>query len=266
MKKYIYTLSVVTLVFFFMSCTDKIETLVEENLVEVATGDNGEIAVEVQATTDLFVGFNSLKIEVTNLTDNTSINDATVTIMPMMHMMTMSHSCPVDNKTATLSEKGTYNFDVVFVMPSGDMGYWEVTFKVEVGGQIQEVIVPVTVVQPEETKLISFVSEFDQTTKYFVALIDPKSPQVGENDLEVSVYKKASMMDWPSVEGLSFELEPWMTSMDHGSPNNIAPVAIGNGHYKGKVNFTMTGDWEMRLTIKENSNVIGTPVFTTVFQ
>ncbi|MDH5365550.1 MAG: FixH family protein [Cyclobacteriaceae bacterium] len=266
MKKYIHTFSVVALIFIFGSCAEKNDPVVEESLVEVATGDNGEIGVTIQSTTELFVGFNSLSINVTNLTDNSSINDATITIIPMMHMMTMSHTCPVDNKTTTLNEKGKYNFDVVFVMPSGDMGYWEITFKVEYGGKIQEVVVPVNVIQPEETKLISFVSEQDQTTKYFVALIDPKSPQVGENDLEVSVYKKASMMDWPAVEGLSFELEPWMTSMDHGSPNNIAPVEIGNGHYKGKVNFTMTGDWEIRLTMKEGNNLVGSPVFTTVFQ
>lgn len=265
MKKHIYTLSVVILIFIFGSCTENNDPKVEENLVEVATGDNGEIGVTILSSTELFVGFNTLSIDVNNLIDNTSITDATITIMPMMHMMNMSHSCPVDNKTSTLNEKGKYNFDVVFVMPSGDMGNWEITFKVEYGGKMQEVIVPVTVIQPDETKLISFVSELDQTTKYFVVLIDPKSPQVGGNDLEVSVYKKASMIDWPAVEGVSFELEPWMTSMDHSSPNNIAPVDVGNGHYQGKINFTMTGDWEIRLTIKENSNVIGTPVFTTVF-
>jgi len=42
-------------------------------------------------------------------------------------------------------------------------------------------------------------------------------------------------------------MEPEMPAMGHGSPNNVNPVAIGNGHYKGKVNFTMTGLWQVNL-------------------
>ena len=101
----------------------------------------------------------------------------------------------------------------------------------------------------------------DNTTKYFVALLSPEKPVVGENELKIAVYKKASMMDWPAVTGLTFEVEPWMTSMDHGSPNNIAPIDKGKGYYEGKVNFTMTGDWDIRLTLKNGSNIEGEPTF-----
>jgi hypothetical protein len=41
-----------------------------------------------------------------------------------------------------------------------------------------------------------------------------------------------------------------MPTMNHGSPNNVNPVHKGNGHYKGKVNFTMTGLWRLHFTLK----------------
>jgi hypothetical protein len=43
-----------------------------------------------------------------------------------------------------------------------------------------------------------------------------------------------------------------MPSMGHGSPNNVNPVHTSNGHYLGKVNFTMSGFWRVHLTIKKN--------------
>ena len=39
--------------------------------------------------------------------------------------------------------------------------------------------------------------------------------------------------------------------MNHGSPNNVNPTHIGNGHYKGVANFTMTGWWRVNMVIKD---------------
>ena len=57
------------------------------------------------------------------------------------------------------------------------------------------------------------------------------------------------MMDYPAVDGMNIMFEPTMPSMGHGSPNNVNPVFTTKGHYKGKVNFTMTGDWRLDFTI-----------------
>jgi hypothetical protein len=49
-----------------------------------------------------------------------------------------------------------------------------------------------------------------------------------------------------------------MPSMGHGSPNNINPLHIKNGHYKGKVNFTMTGDWRINLVLNKDGKTSST--------
>jgi hypothetical protein len=64
------------------------------------------------------------------------------------------------------------------------------------------------------------------------------------------------MMDWPYEPYLAVEIEPEMPSMNHGSPNNVNPTHIGDGHYKGVVNFTMTGWWRVNMKIKDGEGNI----------
>ncbi|MEP1093794.1 MAG: FixH family protein [Cyclobacteriaceae bacterium] len=232
----------------------------ETDLTEVATATENDVTVTLFAAEDLFVGFNKLTAKIENA--DGELLSGTVTVTPMMDMMTMSHSSPVEFPNGTTLTNGAYEFNSVFVMPSGEMGSWKINF--EVNGTA--VSVPIDVVAPEKARLVSFTSQMDETVKYFVAFLGPDEPQVGQNDLEIAVYKRESMMEWPAVTNLSFEVEPWMVSMDHGSPNNVAPTHMSDGHYMGKVNFTMTGDWQIRLTMSQDSNVCGEPYFDIYFQ
>jgi hypothetical protein len=111
------------------------------------------------------------------------------------------------------------------------------------------------VVDKPESRLYSFLST-DGTTKVFVALVEPPKWKTGMNDFEIVIYQKASMMDFPPLENLLVEIEPEMPTMGHGSPNNVNPVHIANGHYFGQVNFTMTGYWKVNVTVKDSQGNI----------
>lgn len=245
----------------FISCEEKdgdITPSEEIELIEVAKATESSLTITIMAEEELFVGYNTLRAKITDQNDN--LVQGSLTATPMMQMTEMRHSAPTEN-AQTILENGEVEFAVVFVMPSGEMGSWTLDFNIDG----MEVSVPVTVKSPEMARLVSFTSEMDES-RYFVAYLDPMKPQVGENDLEVAIYKRESMMSWPAVTDLTLELEPWMVSMDHGSPNNVAPTHVENGHYEGKVNFTMTGDWQIRLTVKEDGEVCGNPYFDIYFQ
>ncbi len=246
----------------FISCSENedITPTFETDLTEITSFTDNGITITLFANENLFVGYNTIKAKIENadgelLSGNISVN-------PMMQMMEMAHSAPSENTAEQEFFNGAFAFNIVFVMPSGDMGNWSLNFNVDG----TEVSVPVEVSNPEKARLSSFVSQMDGTTKYFVALISPESPEVGANDLEIAVFKKASMMDWPAATDLSFTLEPWMVSMDHGSPNNEAPVHVADGNYMGQVNFTMTGDWQIRLDAMQGSDLCGEPYFDIFFQ
>ena len=57
-----------------------------------------------------------------------------------------------------------------------------------------------------------------------------------------------------------------MPSMDHGSPNNEDPIHVGKGHYKGKANFTMTGEWRLQLELTTESSVLENKYFDIVVE
>jgi hypothetical protein len=91
--------------------------------------------------------------------------------------------------------------------------------------------------------------------------VKPVRPAVGAQPFEIFAMEKASMMDWPPVDDLILEIEPWMPSMGHGSPNNENPDAQGEGHYLGQVNFTMAGPWTVTVVAKRGEEVLGEIVF-----
>ena len=99
------------------------------------------------------------------------------------------------------------------------------------------------------------------STKYLVTMVKMDKPKVGMNGCEFLIHKRQSMMMFPPVTDLSLEMTPDMPSMGHGSPNNVNPTHVSNGHYKGTVNFTMTGEWRITLVLKKSGVTIGTPAF-----
>ncbi len=229
------------------------------DLIEITYYSDDGLNITVFAPETLFVGYNTITVEIKDK-DGAPLSGE-IDVLPMMQMSAMSHSCPLEVSGHTL-EEGIYTFNTVFVMPSGEMGSWRIDFTIN----DKEVSIPVEVTSPELSRLVSFTSDMDGSTKYFVTYINPKDPEVGKNELEIAVFERKGMMEWPAVSGLTFEVEPWMVSMDHGSPNNVAPVDEGEGHYKGTVNFTMTGDWQIRLTMMEEGAVCGNPYFDLYFQ
>lgn len=201
---------------------------------------------------DLFVGYNEIYFTMEDSISGEVINSGLdITFLPLMDMGMMSHSCPTEPIVHN-SETKQYEGAVVYVMPS-TAGTWTLTTTVNdtINGTTGIALFELEVVEPEEARLTSFVSDLDPTASFFISIIEPKSPKVGENEFQILINRKASMMAWPYEPYLTVEIEPEMPSMNHGSPNNVNPVHIGDGHYEGVVNFTMTGWWRVNMVIKD---------------
>ncbi len=172
-------------------------------------------------------------------------------------MTASAHSSPIENPETDTPENGLFSGAAVFVMPSGTSGSWTLEVKVQnhLNNLEGQVIGDVTIVAPLETKMYSFVSPTDQA-QIFVSLVEPMNPEVGKNDFEVAIHTKENMMLWPAVNGLTVEIDPFMPSMGHGSPDNVNPVFTSNGHYLGTVNYTMTGLWQVNIAIKDSAGTV----------
>ncbi len=181
---------------------------------------------------------------------NARVKDGHFSVNPIMDMGAMKHSAPVENGSDSVPADQLFKSAVVFSMG----GAWtlDINFHNHVNNKEGKGVLALNVTNPTTAVMRNFIVAADDSTRLFVSLVQPASPKIGLNDFEITIHKKADMMNYPAVENYTVEIEPEMPSMGHGSPNNVNPVHTTNGHYLGKVNFTMSGLWRVHLTIKKN--------------
>ena len=247
MNKLFFGLLAMTFVFFSCKKEDvrSIEKPIEKiKLGEAVTSKNEKLILWADAV--LTTGFHNIYLSVSDAS-NKSVSSASVSFQPLMDMGSMKHSSPVEQPIYNTTS-GLYEGAVVFTMPSG-MHSW--TINVIVNGELKTMDVTIP---DAKTKLVGSYVGTDGN-KYVLALVPSKKWEVGLNDLEVLISQNL-MMSFPPVDDFKIVFNPEMPSMGHGSPNNVNPVNSANGHYKGKVNYTMTGDWKLHFKLFKNDVVI----------
>lgn len=226
--------------------------------------NSGLYNVSIYSAETPFVGYNTLYFRLTNPVTKEYVTDVAISIYPEMDMGAMRHTAPTEHPELDGENPGFYKGAVVFIMPSGDAGSWSVEVAVDNNGTKDTALIDIPLVElPEAGRMYSMVSEADGG-KYFISLVKPLSPKVGLNNFEITIHKKESMVSFPAVNDLTVDMEPEMPSMDHGSPNNIDPKIDADGHYKGRVNFTMTGWWRVNLTLAKDTTVIADDAYLDI--
>lgn len=214
------------------------------------------VMVEVYGKEAAFTGYNKIYIALRDSVTNDFIESAEVKLAPKMQMATMSHAAPFENPASTAAVNKLFPATVSFIM-SSSTGTWTLGVQVQhfAGNKTGTANVVIDVKDPTPMKMFSFESPVD-SGKYFIGFIPPANPTTGLNDFGIVVYKKASMIMFPPDSSMTVTFEPEMPTMNHGSPDNVQPVHVGNGHYKGKVNFTMPGLWRMHMEFKSGTTVV----------
>jgi hypothetical protein len=215
------------------------------------------VDLKVYADEPLFVGYNKIYIRLFEPGTANVINDADVTLHPEMNMTSgMMHSTPFEDPTTSTPEDGVYEAAVVFVMPSS-AGTWTLDIHLhnhanELDGEYGE---EVTVVQPTETRLFSFIFPVDSAS-IWVSLVEPLMPEVGNSSYEVAIHSRLDNgANWTVVSTYNVEIKPWMPAMGHSS-TFVNPTYTSMGHYVGEVNFGMGGLWYVYNTIKDKDGTV----------
>ncbi|MCS6843015.1 MAG: FixH family protein, partial [Caldilineales bacterium] len=232
---------------------------------DAAAGAGAEYQAEVEGyqlrlmgKEPFHAGFNTVWLHLTG-PDGKPVEAAQVSIAPIMNMLDGNHhGSGVLGPTPTAP--GRYEGALIFSMPGGpDLGTWDVrvVFTDTVKNIGRSTLVPVAVSPSKLHK--SFMGPND--TKTFFSVVEPTVPQVGKQPFEVFVMQKRGMFDWPPLTDLTLEIKPWMPTMDHGSAGNENPIPLGDGRYRGVVNFSMSGPWTVTVTAKQGNAVLGEVVF-----
>lgn len=257
------------------SCTDDNETNTVDPLEGYSKLEDGyalgaQSKVEIWGQKNFFMGYNKLIVVLyDSLNPKVKLTDAHIHFSPLMTMkmngMTMQHSAPVENPDETAINE-VFPGAVAFVMPTATDGTWKLGISVHnhKSDKEGEVEFDITVDNPTTSVMSVFTALAPDNNKLVLSILEPSKPKVGMNDIEFTLHRKASMMDWPADDSYTMEITPEMPSMGHGSPNNVNPVSSGNGHYKGKVNFTMTGEWRVNVAIKNAGQTISQDLFFNI--
>ncbi|MDD4968308.1 MAG: FixH family protein [Paludibacter sp.] len=258
--------SILVISSLFVSCNND-EPIIKNqvNYIKVAEAVSASSSFNVvfYATDSLFVGYNNVYFKITDKNTGAAITHATLVMHPLMNMGTSSHACPFENPADSLTAEGYFKGAVLFSMMGTNS--WSLAVDVTANGKTETVTFPIDKVK--STNPVKKIVVMDSlstgagtwtVTKYPVSLVEPTAWKTGINTFEITVHTMASMMSFPCCSGMTVEITPEMPSMGHGSPNNVNPVFIGNGHYRGAVNFTMTGSWRINMVFKMGGRTLGT--------
>jgi hypothetical protein len=279
-------LAISTLLFSCKNETDISPVNLLQGLVKLQEGYvlGASAKVEIWGKKNFFMGYNNLSVvllDSMNLAD--TIKDAHIHFMPLMTlgtgMMAMQHTCPIENPDE-VPVNGVFPGAIAFVMPSSTGDNWTLGvmvhnhkydkegtagFNITVDNPTPSVMSVFTSLATDSAKLVlSLVQPVAPSAKLVLSLVQPVAPKVGMNDIEFTLHRKESMMSWPADSTYTIEITPEMPSMGHGSPNNVNPVHVSNGHYKGKVNFTMSGEWKVNVAVKKNGNTVSNNAYFTI--
>jgi hypothetical protein len=263
MKTLKYIFAILILSVSFVSCSeDDDETIIESNPVEglnkIYEFSETDHSVEIYSEkTALEVGYNEISIRIKDMASDEYVTNAEASIMPMMHMTSMTHSAPhtaLNNSEVSSVYKGY----IVFQMPGNDTEYWDVTLNYNLNGQPMTETHQISVTQPADGLKNVQVFVGSDNSRYVLAYVNPKTPQVAINDFQAVLYKMEDMMTFPVVENYKITVDPRMPGMgNHTSPNNQdLTYNAATKMYNGKLSLTMTGYWKINLKLLNESGEV----------
>ena len=257
--------ALLAMTFLVISCRTSDDDSVEiinpnteiEGLLKIKEVSNDTHIIELYSKTGATnLGYNDIKLRVKNKATNQYEKNATITWKPMMHMTSMMHSSPNSAVQKVSSDGSLYAGYIVFQMPGNATEYWDLKINYTIGSNSYTATTVINV--PVETKKTVNAFLGSDGVKYIVAYIEPKSPKVAVNDLNVGVWKMQDMMTFPVVDGYSVKVDPRMPGMgNHSSPNNVHPTQTAAGKlYNGKIALTMTGYWKINLQLVNTDGTV----------
>jgi len=251
----------ITILFTACSDTNDEPIVVDENPLAdfnlLSSFEANNHTIEVYSEQNQFtIGYNEFFFRIKDKSNDSYVKDAELTMRPMMHMETMSHSCP-QSAIAKTDDASVYKGFSIFQMPGNSDEYWELNLEYGFGGQTYNLKERIEVKAPADGKKRVSVFMGSDETRYVLAMM-PLKPEVAVNDFSAMLFKMENMMSFPAVEGYTISIDPRMPGMgNHSSPNNEDLIFdASNNKYKGKLSLTMTGYWKINLKVMNASGEI----------
>lgn len=228
----------------------------KSKIAEVNTS-NG-IKVTLWSDAALLVGYNKLYFTITDSATGKNVNITSPSLKIEMNMDNMVMGGPVEQPFYN-SQNNLYECAAVFPMASGDMmGQWAIVFSFQDLNSTKEYQANFNVSVMNNITETVLTQEGADGNNYMITLIEPIHPTMGMNNIELLIDQQMENdMSFKPADSLTIITTPQMPSMGGMTTSgNINPVLMTNGHYVGKIDLDMTGDWQIDLNIRKGNQLI----------
>jgi len=186
------------------------------------------------------------------------VPDAHIMMMPMVDGLGSGVADAPYEEPEGSDVEGRFQGAVLF--PFAGPWILHTTVHNHLNNQEAEVMIPVTVNLATPTERYQFSDPDDSATSTLIAWAPTTiADHVGYNDMELVIFTHQANGRWTPDSSHTFTIKTEMPSMGHGSDGNVEPTHRAKGHYFGKVNFTMAGEWTVTAETFRNGVSVTTP-------
>jgi hypothetical protein len=230
-----------------ISCNDNPVVIQQSNTPvynKIFSLSNDTVKYELWSATgtQLYYGYNDLGIKV--FLNGVEQKTGTVKFEPRMtHFIgTYAHGTPAKQSFYYNSQKGFFTGYASFIMVSDTFSIWLADFSIDKRYRIKDSIF--NVVPNSSHKIIAWPNIPDEYI-YYISLIAPFDPVKGLNDFSVVMSRAHNDSNFTEVDSAQIFIRTLIEATGQTSNNNVNPVWIGEGKYKGVINMPNTGTWSV---------------------
>jgi len=254
--KYIFTFIMISAI--FAGCSDDTSVTPNGNqpgkYSRILTIESGDKKFEIwsSSASTLIYGYNDIGFKV--FSDGLEKTNGFVKYLPTMYhgIGGPSHTVPVKENFYYDSADKLFKGYVIFIMYDSS-AFWASDYNFNNEFSVDSSVFDLSMNYKSQ---IYAWDNVNTQRVYILTLVSPLSPRVGSNEMTVMLHESSGFFTFSERDSAEMHIRPWMESMGHGSPNNVNPISIGGGYYKGNVNFTMSGEWYVYDSIRYNGTVL----------
>lgn len=224
-------------------------------LRSLGVASEGDFEVELLTRTDPHAGHNVLSVRASRA--GAPVETATLQLQPVLDGVPSPWYAPSES---TADEDGLLEVAGLFLQPKGPDQTWDVRLTLSAGASSAELAFSFAVVDSLWMQTFDVPSTGDAV---FVSWVTPVRPTTGDADFEVSIHRRTAV-GFERLENATLDLYPYMdmgAGEGHSTPYK-APVYATAGVYRGRVNFIMSGGWDMTVYV----SIPGEPQQAVVFR
>lgn len=228
------------------------------NLTLISSGyaSGAATRVDIYAQGNLYTGYNTLYFALYDSLSGACIKSANIALSASCQATAglSTPSVPVENPVDAAGSDGLFKGSVTFTTPTSPTASWLLNLNVQSisAGKTGIFNSMVTVAQSSLPK--AYAMSAPNGDNLLVSMVQPQDPKLGVNDFEISVCRQTGTLAYVQDSSFTIGINPGMPSMTGmGSPYNMNPVPAGNGHYKGKVDFIMSGAWRIYVAMYQGT-------------